>query len=59
MEESIINIRAKAANYARLFLAQKYYEEYSELYRAYLANRGVTTRRTKTTLIDERKGKNA
>jgi hypothetical protein len=47
-------IRAKAAQYARLFLAQKYYEEYSELYYAYCKNRGLTTRRNGKPIPDER-----
>ena len=37
-------IRTKAAEYAKIFLAQKYYEEYQELYRAYLVNRGINVR---------------
>ena len=48
-----IKIRAKAAGYARSFLANKYYEEYKELYNAYLINRGVTTRRSRV-MADER-----
>jgi hypothetical protein len=48
-----IKIRAKAASYAQSFLANKYYEEYKELYDAYLINRGISTRRSKV-LIDER-----
>ena len=48
-----IKIRAKAASYARLFLANKYNEEYAELYNAYLVNRGLTTRKGKV-LTDER-----
>ena len=51
--DALINIRAKAANYARIFLVQKYHEEYTELYRAYLINRGVTARKRKP-LKDER-----
>jgi hypothetical protein len=47
-------IRAKAAQYARLFLAQKYKEEYSELYYAYCKNRGLTTRRNGKPIPDER-----
>ena len=46
-------IRAKAAEYAKKFLAQKYREEYQELYRAYLTNRGVNVRE-QGTAIDER-----
>ena len=48
-----IKIRAKAASYAQSFLANKYYEEYKELYDAYLINRGVTTRRGRV-IADER-----
>ena len=36
-----IKIRAKAASYAQTFLAKKYYDEYKELYDAYLTNRGI------------------
>jgi len=46
------NIRALAATYAKTFLANKYHEEYSELYRAYLTNRGVPIRTS--TVVDER-----
>ena len=46
-------IRAKAAEYAKTFLAQKYHDEYQELYRAYLVNRGINVR-TQGNLIDER-----
>ena len=48
-----MKIRAKAASYAQSFLANKYYEEYKELYDAYLINRGVTTRRGRV-MADER-----
>ena len=48
-----IKIRAKAASYAQSFLANKYYEEYKELYDAYLTNRGISTRRGRV-LADER-----
>lgn len=48
-----MKIRAKAASYAQSFLANKYYEEYKELYDAYLINRGVNTRRGRV-LKDER-----
>jgi hypothetical protein len=47
-------IRAKAAQYARLFLAKKYREEYIELYSAYCKNRGLTTRRNLKPMVDER-----
>jgi hypothetical protein len=46
-------LRSQAASYAKGFLAKKYYEEYQELYDAYLTNRGVSIRRKKN-LIDER-----
>ena len=46
-------IRAKASEYAKTFLAQKYREEYQELYRAYLINRGVNVR-TQGNVADER-----
>ena len=46
-------IRAKAAEYAKIFLAQKYKEEYQELYRAYLINRGINVRK-QGNAIDER-----
>jgi hypothetical protein len=49
----VMKIRAKAASYAQSFLANKYYEEYKELYDAYLINRGVTTRRGRV-MADER-----
>jgi len=46
-------IRGQAASYAKGFLAQKYHEEYQELYDAYLTNRGISTRRNRP-LVDER-----
>ena len=46
-------IRAKAAEYAKIFLAQKYKEEYQELYRAYLINRGASVRNP-VNVVDER-----
>lgn len=52
-QDEALKIRAQAASYARLFLANKYKEEYSELYNAYLTNRGLTTRKSKV-LTDER-----
>lgn len=51
--DNTIKIRAKAASYAQSFLANKYYEEYKELYDAYLINRGVSTRRGRV-ITDER-----
>jgi hypothetical protein len=46
-------VRSQAASYAKGFLAKKYYQEYQELYDAYLTNRGISTRRNKN-LVDER-----
>ena len=51
--DDTMKIRAKAASYAQSFLANKYYEEYKELYDAYLTNRGVKTRRGRV-MSDER-----
>ena len=51
--DDTMKIRAKAASYAQSFLANKYYDEYKELYDAYLVNRGVTTRRGRV-MKDER-----
>jgi hypothetical protein len=51
--DEVAKIRARAASYAQGFLANKYYEEYKELYDAYLTNRGVTTRRGRV-MSDER-----
>ena len=51
--DEALKIRDRAASYARLFLANKYSEEYAELYNAYLVNRGLTTRKGKV-LTDER-----
>ena len=48
-----LKMRQKAAAYAKQFLAKKYYEEYKELYTAYLHNRGYNTRAT-TKMVDER-----
>lgn len=48
-----MKIRSKAASYARIFLVNKYYEEYKELYDAYLINRGVAARKSKV-IADER-----
>lgn len=52
-QNEVLKLRSKAADYAKSFLAQKYREEYQELYRAYLVNRGVTIRGI-TKLKDER-----
>jgi hypothetical protein len=49
-----MRIRGLAASYAKHFLTQKYKQEYDELYNAYLKNRGITTRRFRKPLIDER-----
>ena len=46
-------MRAKAAEYAKTFLVQKYKEEYQELYRAYLINRGINVRE-QGNVVDER-----
>jgi hypothetical protein len=53
MTNDTLKIRAKAASYAQSFLANKYYEEYKELYDAYLINRGITIRRGRV-MKDER-----
>jgi len=51
----INRIKVAASGYAKTFLAQKYSEEYSELYQAYLINRGVKVNRSpRATLRDER-----
>jgi len=41
--KEIAAIKSKATDYARGFLAHKYSLEYSELYKAYCNNRGLTT----------------
>ena len=48
-------IRSAATKYARDFIIAKYYEEFTELYRAYLINRGIPVRVLKKELVDERK----
>jgi hypothetical protein len=48
-----LKIRGQAASYAKTFLANKYRDEYEQLYKAYLVNRGVTTRTSKD-MVDER-----
>ena len=51
----INRIKVAGSAYAKTFLARKYADEYSELYQAYLLNRGITPRRSaSTTLVDER-----
>jgi hypothetical protein len=45
--------RVAAQRYAFKFLAKKYHEEYRELYRAYLVNRGISTRSIDP-MVDER-----
>ena len=52
--EEVMKIRNAAAVYARRFLAQKYKEEYAELYSAYCKNRGLNTRRNRKPVADER-----
>jgi hypothetical protein len=53
--KEITSVRNAATEYAKRFLSNKYHEEYTELYQAYCANRGVNTRDShKTTPIDER-----
>ena len=52
--EEVIAIRGAAATYARRFLAQKYREEYDEVYSAYCKNRGITSRRNRKPVADER-----
>ena len=48
-------IKVGANRYAQDFLAQKYNEEYQELYEAYLLNRGFTPiKRIRQELVDER-----
>lgn len=49
----VMKIRVQAASYAKTFLANKYHNEYQELYNAFLSNRGISTRKNKV-LIDER-----
>jgi hypothetical protein len=51
--KEVMQIRAKAAGYAQSFLANKYYDEYKELYDAYLINRGISIRRGRV-IKDER-----
>ena len=52
-QKELASLRAAAQRYAYTFLAKKYREEYSELYAAYLSNRGhiIKVRRP---VIDER-----
>ena len=47
------SVRVAASSYARRFLANKYHDEYEELYRAYLINRGIPVRE-KSEIVDER-----
>lgn len=49
----VMKIRVQAASYAKTFLANKYHDEYQELYNAFLSNRGISTRKNKV-LVDER-----
>jgi len=53
MVDTTLKIRAQAASYAKIFLANKYKDEYDELYNAYLINRGINTRASKA-IVDER-----
>lgn len=46
--------QTKARNYALAFLAQKYKDEYQELYRAWLVNRGFDVYENSKPLVDER-----
>ena len=52
--EEVAKIRNQATEYAKRFLAQKYREEYGELYSAYCRNRGISTRGRSKPMIDER-----
>ena len=52
--EEVARIRNEAILYARRFLAQKYREEYAELYSAYCRNRGIITKRNRKLVADER-----
>jgi hypothetical protein len=53
MVSEVTKIRSQAIDYAKSFLVQKYRKEYQELYDAYLSNRGVKIRRSRS-LSDER-----
>ena len=53
MSDNNTRIRVAAQRYAFKFLANKYHEEYRELYRAYLVNRGISTRSINP-MVDER-----
>lgn len=48
--------RAKvaASTYAKKFLMRKYYDEYRELYHAYLRNRGFNLNSYNPPMVDER-----
>jgi hypothetical protein len=50
-QDEITRIRVAANRYASKFLTHKYHEEHQELYRAYLANRGISAREE---IVDER-----
>jgi hypothetical protein len=53
--QEIRSIRNKAGEYAKTFLLNKYYDEYSELYQAYCVNRGVkVSKGRKIPPVDER-----
>lgn len=47
-------IKVGATKYAQDFLVQEHYDEYRELYEAYLANRGVTNKKRVRKMVDER-----
>ena len=53
MSADLTRQRVAAQRYAFKFLANKYHEEYRELYRAYLVNRGISTRSIDP-MVDER-----
>jgi hypothetical protein len=49
------SVRNKATEYAKVFLSNKYHEEYTELYQAYCKNRGVNTSNShRVPPVDER-----
>lgn len=50
----INRIKVAGTKYAQDFLVQKYYDEYEELYEAYLENRGIFTKPKVGNLVDER-----
>jgi hypothetical protein len=53
--EEIRSVRNKASEYAKTFLVNKYYDEYTELYQAYCVNRGLkVSKGRKIPPVDER-----